>query len=325
MLLVHHRVRLAVAAPLALAEGAAGGACDPTPTFPAPTQPLVGRVVFERELTMGTEPIELRTYAATLNVEPGTVPVGTKLLVRILDGVVKELTGEGPSDVWSFGQPGGAVQIVSDVTTFARPILLTVLQGYPVSGLADLLHADEAAPAWTRVGKVTTPTPPSAQFTAELTGPHLWSIAIPPVAQLSPPNGLYRVDKLICGSNDKDVAVTPNETLQIDQGRYVWTREPAGGGCAVVERGLIWIELSIASATFEPDVGDGYFFNIYVGDNDSFELKTILARKRECPAEIATTLAFVPASDGADAGAPPEASDGGCAADAGGGSDAQGG
>jgi len=316
MSLVQHGGRLPLAALLALAAGATG--CDPSPTFPAPTQPLVGRVVFEREVTMGTEPIELRTYAATLDIDPGTVPVGTKLLVRILDGVVKELTGETAGDVWSFdGVAGGAVQILSDATTFARPILLTV-EGFPVGeGLADVLHADEGAAAWTRVGKVTTPTPPSVfQFTAELTGPHLWSLAIPPVTALAAPNGVYRLDRLICGTND--VGATPDETLEIDRGRYVWTRGPAGGACAVVERGLISIELSVASATFEPDVGDAYFFNIYVVDNDTFELKTIFARPFECAADVTTVLSFVPAASGADAGAPNPGSDGGCASDAGG-------
>ena len=303
-----------VAALLALA---AGGACDPSPTFPAPAQPLVGRVVFERELTMGTEPIDLKTYPATLHVDPGTVPLGTRLLVRILDGVVKDPTGDTGGAVWTFdGRPNGAVQLLTDVTTFERPILLTAQGFSPSTALPDVLHADESAATWTRVGKVTTPPPSDYQVGAALTGPHLWSIAIPPPATLAPPSGLYDLDRLFCGAND--LTATPKETLEIDGGRYVWTRAPAGGGCDVVERGVVALDVQLAYANFVPDGGDSYTFELQIVASNAFALKANVPVARECPANTTTYLSFVRPIDAADASAPARGSDGGCAADAGG-------
>jgi hypothetical protein len=337
MLLIHRRGRLAAVALLALAAGAAGMACDPTPSFPPPAQPLVGRVLFERELTMGTEPIDVTTYAATLHVAPGTVPVGTKLVVRIVDGVVKDLTDGG--DIWSHDGLPAAVQLLSDAPTFARPIQLEVpndrgpswnLQPAFCNGscavgpiTVDVLHADEGATAWTRLG-VAVPDNLSSRpgaFTAEVTEPHLWTMAMPPGPKLQAPSGLYRLDRLYCETYD--VVTTPPETLEIDGDRYVWTRGPSTDPCAPVERGTLGLDLPGAKAVFTPDVGDAYDFNIYPQSSFSFVLKGIRQTAAECAANTTTSLSFVRTKS-------PGASDGGCATDAGatdagGSGDAQGG
>jgi hypothetical protein len=324
MFAVHHRGRL-VAASLALAAGA-GAACDPSPTFPAPAQPLVGTVVFERELTMGTTPVEIRNYAATIDVEPGTVPVGTKLVVRILDGVVKDLTAGTAGDVWSFdGQPA-SVQLISDVPTFTRPILLTLPNFKARSGPADVLHADEGAAAWTRVGEASASSAPAlSTFTAELTEPHLWTMAMAPLAQPPAPSGPYLLDWLTCDAIG--VVPTPAETLEIDGDRYAWTHGAAGDACASVERGAVALDVAHDNAAFMPDGGEAYAFELQIVASNAFTLKAIEIRPRECPANAKTVLSFFrPIKvDPVDAGAPPEASDGGCASDARGGGDAQGG
>jgi hypothetical protein len=324
MPLAHHRGRLAAAASLALAAGAAGLACSPSPAFPTPAQPLVGEVLFERELTMGTAPVDIRTIQATFHVDAGTVPVGTKLVVRILDGIVKELTVTG--DVWSVdGQPA-AVQVLSDAPTFARPIQLTIGSFAGRSGQVDVLHADEGAAAWTQVGQASQTPPPSlSMFTAELTEPHLWTFLMPPAPKAVAPFGLYRLAQLTCSGHD--LTSTTMETLDIGVGRYAWTHGPAGDACSPVERGQIVFQLDMGFASFAPD--SDYFhpntFNIHLLDNDTFELQGTFDRPLECPANIPTSLAFVRAVEPVDAGAPPEASDGGCASDGGGSGDAQGG
>jgi hypothetical protein len=298
MLLVHHRVRLAVAALLALAAGAAGGACDPTPTFPAPAQPLVGTVVFERELTMGTDPVEIKNYAATIDIAPGTVPVGTKLVVRILDGVVKDLTPffGGPHfipPIWTIdGQPA-SVQLISDVPTFARPIILTVQSFWTPDETVDVLHADESATAWTRVGTATLPKPPPSAFTAALTEPHLWTMAMPlpgePALPAPAPDGPYLLNWLTCDANG--VVPTPAETLEIDGDRYAWTHGAAGDACASVERGAIVLDVEHDHAAFMPDEGDAYAFELQIVASNAFSLKAIEVRPRECPAEARSTAA----------------------------------
>src|SRR5579872_722888 len=103
---VHHLRRPTTAILAVAVAGALGMACDPAPTFPAPAQPLVGEVLFERALTMDTASIDLRTEVATFHIDPGTLPVGSTLLVRILDRVVKDLTDGTTGDVWNIsGQP----------------------------------------------------------------------------------------------------------------------------------------------------------------------------------------------------------------------------
>jgi hypothetical protein len=315
------RGRLAVAAWLALAGGAA---CDPSPTFPAPTQPLVGTVAFEREVTMGTAPIEVKTDLATLHIDPGTVPVGTKIVVRIVDGIVKELTPATAGDIWSLNGQPLAVQLVSEAKTFARPVLLSTFSFFGKSGLANVLHADEGAAAWTVVGQATTPPPPSiATVTAELTEPHLWTLAMPSPAQIQPPSGVFRLDQLTCGATN--VVPTPMEILEIDTPRYTWTRGPIGDACTPIERGQVVFQFDLGFATFAPDYGQSYYFNIQLAGPDAFGLQNGPARPLECPANSPTSLSFVRAVDPVDAGAPSDASDGGCASDAGGSGDAQGG
>jgi hypothetical protein len=332
MLLAHHRGRRAAAALLALAAVAAGPACEPSPRFPDPAQPLVGEVMVERTLTMGSEAIELKTNVATLHVDPGTVPVGTKLVWRIVDGIVKDLPGSSAGQQWSFyyGQPT-SVQLIADVATFARPVVLTVSTSFDTrNGDVDVLHADESAAAWTRVGKATrAPTLSGSWFTAELTEPHLWTLAVAPPPPFNPPVGLFRLERLMCGTDV--VAATPNETLELDGFRYVWTFDP-GSSCAVVDRGesRISIDAALTSLGFFPDGAAGsYFFAIQQWQNGRLDIEGpnfgTPPRARECAAGVSTVLSFVQTNGPVDAGASPDTSDGGCAPDAGGSGDATGG
>jgi hypothetical protein len=318
----HSRGHLAVAASLLLAAGAA---CNPTPSFPAPAQPLVGEVVFERELTMGTAPIDIQTYVATLHVDPGTVPVGTKLVVRIVDGIVKELTPDTAGDVWTYNGQPAAVQLLADTGTFARPILLTVPSFTSgATAPAAILHADEGAATWTRVGQ-TAAAPPDALpgFSAELTEPHLWSFALPSAPGVGLPQGLFGLDYAKCGTSD--LLPLPTETLEIEGTLYTWTRGPSGGACTVIERGLISMNLKPAQVTFTPDVGAPYSFNFQFEAQNAFELDATLPYPLDCPAGATTALSFLKPLSLIPTSATPGGNDGGCATDAGGSGDAQGG
>jgi hypothetical protein len=168
-------------------SGAAGviacafvAACNPTPTFPPAEQPLVGQVVFEREVIVeGNVSVPLGQGELRFSLSVGAVPPGTRLLFRWLAGVTKTLPPPGADQVWEsgLGPPAAAVQILPATVTFTTP---GVFEGIFVdpSRQAELLFADEADAAWQFRGVLTSAT----GFILELpiAGPHLWSFAARP-------------------------------------------------------------------------------------------------------------------------------------------------
>jgi hypothetical protein len=231
---------------------AAAPACDPTPSYPPPEQPLVGTVSFEQEITMGAGPVEVSTVQATVDIDPGTIPVGDRLLVRLLRGVTKA-TPSGSGNTWMIGAEPAAVQLLPATATFAKPIHLR-LPFFPTkTGAVDVLHADEAATSWSWVAQAALQSPGSGSFTAEMTEPHLWTL-VGSNGNAPPPDGIYRLDVLECGTNL--VSPPPDVTLELAGGTYVWTwaRSPGDAGCSpVTERGTVAIYQ--LQATFTPDGG----------------------------------------------------------------------
>jgi hypothetical protein len=285
------------------------GACDPTPSYPPPEQPLVGTVSFEQEITMGAGPTEISTVQATVDIDPGTIPVGDHLLVRLLRGVTKA-TPSGSGNVWMIGAEPAAVQLLPATATFAKPVHLR-LPFFPTqTGAVDVLHADEAATSWSWVAQATLPSPGSGSFTAELTEPHLWTL-VGSNGNAPPPDGIYALDQFICG-NDL-VSPPPASTLELAGGTYVWTwaRSPGDAGCGpVTERGTVAI--SQLQATFTPDVGFPRRYDLKVLGG-GFALEGGPSAGGECPGQSVFEQ-FTPifAPKGVPNPMPPGATDAGC-------------
>ena len=67
---------------------------------------------------MGAGPTEISTVQATVDIDPGTIPVGDRLLVRLLRGVTKA-TPSGSGNTWMIGAEPAAVQLLPATATFA--------------------------------------------------------------------------------------------------------------------------------------------------------------------------------------------------------------
>jgi hypothetical protein len=305
------------AAFLALAFAVAAG-CDPTPDYPPPEQPLLGTVVFERDITMGDSAVDIWTQDAALHVDPGTIPRGEHLVVRELRGVSK---ADPAGDVriaqqWQISQQPAAVQLLTATAVFAKPILLRLNYYALPYGSAQLFHADETAAAWSNVG----PAPQSADqngpnYTARLTEPHLWTLAYAPAGGPAPPSGLFRLTSVACGSTP--VSPVPDETLDIEGGAFIWTRTKS---CVTtMEKGRVVFDS--VGATFKSVAQEQQF--ALTATSDGFELETSLGSAPYCPAGVDTIAVFtkVVSNDGSASAQP----DPGCGTDAGGGGDATGG
>ena len=296
-------------------------ACDPTPTFPQPEGPLVGVVVAEQEVVMGADPIEFRIWEATVRVEPGTVPTGTRLLLRFLRGVSKDAPQE--TETWQLSWQPAAFQLLPETLTLSKPITLTVFGLAPVlPAVVDVLHASEEAATWTPVATATSPVPPTVPtFIASITEPHLWTLGSHPDS-IPDPRGLFRLSSLVCGV---DSVTPPPQTLELDDGAYIWTRGGDGVSCASVESGTFTLNRSLNAVTLTPSIGMPRRYGISVSAN-GFELKGQQTEAIDCAAGVLSVEGFTQAEAG-DGGRPltqPDGGDAGCV-DAGVAGDAQGG
>lgn len=149
-------------------------ACEPTPNYPAPEQPIVGEILEEQSavVTRNGQPIVLQTVAATLSVPAGAYPASTRVTLRLVNDLPM------PIDTSSsyFGYPQQylvqAVQVLPAQPSPAEPLQL-VLFGGTQSLSYTVFHAREGESTWTSTGMVLQDT--GAGLSVAISEPGLWT------------------------------------------------------------------------------------------------------------------------------------------------------
>ena len=166
-------------------------ACDPTPNYPTPQEPVVGTVQEEKGVVVGGTSQQIGMHyigylgkdSLRITIPAGAYPVGTRVTVRI----VSEFGPPGSPDEtlgrllgWLLS-PGSALQVLPASPPPALSLRVEFDNIGRNAGVMDLLHAHEGDSAWVTVAKVDCNGPTVAFDIGE---PGLWTLARPPV----PPN-----------------------------------------------------------------------------------------------------------------------------------------
>jgi hypothetical protein len=297
--------RAALAALASYAAAAAG--CTSAPVFPPAEQPLVGTVLIEQEVVVGSSGTNVNlagTYfsIATLYIPPGAVPAGTRLLVRLLRDVHKELPGATPEDFWSY-----TVQILPATVTFATPATLTTPSILRAARVGGVLFAREDDTAWQRRGEPTASGDRSS-LSVSIDGPHLWSLE---GATVFEPIGTFVRTELWCGNA---TVRAPADTIEFSGGGdYLWMRNVVGATCTFAETGRVAIAALNGVAAFTPAGGPARSYYLDLSGN-GFNLAFYEWPSPECGGQDSSSQSFRRPAAGADGGVP--TSDGGCTTDA---------
>jgi hypothetical protein len=299
------RRRAALAALAACAAGTAG--CVSAPVFPPAEQPLVGTVLIEQEVVVGSCGSDVNlagTYSsiATLYIPPGAIPAGTRLLVRLLRDVRKELPGVAAEDFWGY-----TVQILPATVTFAAPATLTTPYPLRAARVGGVLFAREDDTSWQRRGEPTVSGDRSS-LSLPIDGPHLWSLE---GATVFEPTATFVRTALLCGNA---TLPAPADTIDFSGGGdYLWMRTVPGATCTFAEAGRVAIAALNGVTTFTPVGGPARSYYLDLSGN-GFNLTFFESPSPECGQEGPSSQSFRRPSAGADAGIPP--GDAGCTTDA---------
>jgi len=149
-------------------------ACEPTPNYPVPEQPMVGEILEEQSavVTADNQPIVLQAVVARLSVPAGAYPASTRVTLRLVNDLPM------PVDTSSsyFGYPQQyrvqAVQVLPAQPSPAKPLQL-VLFGGEESLYYTVFHAREGQSIWTNTGMVLRDT--GAGLSVAISEPGLWT------------------------------------------------------------------------------------------------------------------------------------------------------
>jgi hypothetical protein len=150
-------------------------ACEPTPTYPVPEQPIVGEILEEQSalVTANGQPIVLRAYAASLSIPTGAYPAGTRVTLRLVNSL--PMPADTSSSYFGYPQsecPVQAVQVLPAQPSPAQPLQLVLFGG--VQSLSyTIFHAREGELTWTNTGLVLLNT--SAGMSVAISEPGLWT------------------------------------------------------------------------------------------------------------------------------------------------------
>jgi len=150
-------------------------ACEPTPTYPVPEQPIVGEILEEQSavVTAAGQPIVLQTGAATLSVPVGAYPASTRVTLRLVNNL--PMPADASSSYFGYPQsqyPVQAVQVLPAQPSPAKPLQL-VLFGGMQSLYYTIFHAREGESTWTNTGMVLPDT--GAGLSVAISEPGLWT------------------------------------------------------------------------------------------------------------------------------------------------------
>jgi len=291
---------LAVAA-LLVAMGAFGG-CDPTPDFPPSVQPLIGTVMVERTVIVGTSGADADLQLVRVRLPGGAVAPGTELTMRLLADVAKTIP-----DATATTQSTLVLQILPPTAFSTDALAVFVLRDvYPGTAYGQLLHAAVADPAWETRARTTIQVSlaPPVEVQEPLTEGGLWMLAWqfgPPPAP--DPIGPYVRRLLMC--DGAMVVAAPMQVMTLDRGMYTWARATAASPtvCASVETGSYTLNRQTERVLFKPDDGtSAYGYDAYVNDG-GFELKAPSANGIDCPVDAIVVMEFT-APNAVDGGVP---------------------
>ena len=319
---------LSLSLPLPLFVAAAAVlACEPTPRYATPEEPLVGKVALEASTVVTDAGGELDffyadwlpAYRLRVSIPAGAYPKGTVVTIRLLS----ELDTRADTEIvlGRFLNGGNAniqaLQLLPASLTPAVPVHVAIV-GALNPWTFDVLHARETAPAWTVVTSVAPSTTDVTTLPFDMDAPGLWTIGqLPLPASLQ--GHLQRV-QLACG--DVPVSAPRVRTVDFVRNSYHWS-SPAGPGCDQVDSGTIQAAYSPDCVDFSPNFGVGgtaCFVLDGAGTGLSLSWLVYGGPSNECPGTTVETEQYVlmPAAS-VDAGA--SQTDGSCPPDAGGGSD----
>jgi hypothetical protein len=287
-------------------------ACEPTPVYPTPEQPVVGEIYSETStIATGTKQqlnISYSNYSRPIPVviPSGAYPAGTRVTIRL----VSDLHLHADTDLVLSRLLAGsdsyfnALQLLPAKQAPAVPLHVD-LTGTRYPWAFSLLHAREDAAIWTDMGNLNAS---ATTLSFDITESGLWTIG-----QLPLPPSLQ-------GRLSQDVATSRPRLLDIVGVSYALA-SPTNSGCYTVETGTIQA-LGSTMVELKSSRGDQSYLDYKLdpsGTGITFSLYSDGCPTLSCPAApIGHYVVSQPGSPG-PLPAPP---DGGCLVNAGGSPDA---
>jgi hypothetical protein len=148
-------------------------ACEPTPKYPVPEQPVVGEILGEQSGVVAADgqSVVIDAGLARLSVPAGAYPAGTRVTLRLVGNM--RMQPEADSSLWGYPQyPVQAAQILPAQPPPAQA-LEVVFHGGEQSVYFAVFHATEGDSAWTGTGMVVLNTGAGLPFAAS--APGLWT------------------------------------------------------------------------------------------------------------------------------------------------------
>jgi hypothetical protein len=240
-------------------------ACEPTPVYPTPEQPVVGEIYAEMSTiaTGADQQINLLydRYSSPISVfvPSGAYPAGTRVTIRLVSDLRIQVDTEIALVSFLEGDNFDALQLLPAKQAPAVPLHVDLTgKGHPWA--FSLLHARENASIWTDMGKLNAS---ATTLSFDITESGLWT-----VGQLPLPPSLQ-------GRLSQDVTTSRPRLLDIVGVSYALA-SPTSSGCYTVETGTIhsWVstvvELKQSSAWNWVDLdykldpsGTGITFSLY--------------------------------------------------------------
>jgi len=288
-------------------------ACEPTPVYPAPEQPVVGDIYAETSTTAtgADQRVNLRydNYSDPIKilVPSGAYPAGTRVTIRLVGGLRIHADTDLVLDHFLARYSGyyfDALQVLPANQAPAVPLHVGVTgTGYPWA--FSLLHAREDASVWTEVRSLDA-TPTTLSF--DIPEPGLWT-----VGQLPLPPSLQ-------GTLSQDTAIGRPWRFDLVGNSYVLAN-PNASGCYDIETGTLHA-LSSAMVELTSSGGDQADLDYKLdpsGTGIAFYLRSGECPTVRCPA---TPLGHYVVSKPGSPTPLPTQPDGGCPVNAGGSTDA---
>ena len=164
-------------------------ACEPTPNFPTPEQPVPGMIWEERSaIATGADQqigllykqyLDSGQHRIRVSIPAGAYPVGTRVTIRLVFdlGTLADI-GDVMGQLAGLSGASMALQILPAGLVPARPLRIEISNVWPKTSNFDLLHAYEGDHTWTTVAKVDIG---ATTVAFEVGQPGLWTLADPTV------------------------------------------------------------------------------------------------------------------------------------------------
>jgi hypothetical protein len=287
-------------------------ACEPTPVYPTPEQPVVGEIYAETStIATGTKQqlnLSYYNYSRPIPVviPSGAYPAGTRVTIRLVSSLhISADTKLVLSRLLSgFDDYFDALQVLPAKQAPAVPLHVDLTgTGHPWA--FSLLHAREDASIWTDMGNLNAS---ATTLSFDITESGLWT-----VGQLPLPPSLQ-------GRLSQDVATSRPRLLDIVGVSYALA-SPTSSGCYTVETGTIYAWGSTA-VELESSRGVRAYLDYKLDPSDAgitFSRSSDGCTTVGCPA---APIGHYVVSQPGDPGPLPAQPDGGCPVNAGGSPDA---